>query len=100
MDDNNRDQVLYLLSKLESKIDKLDERLDNVDKTLIKQESNLEEHMKRTEINEKKLDLFEERLLPINEHVNFIKSMGKLGTIISGFITAIGGIVAIYMYFK
>ena len=73
-------------NRILDKLDKLDDRLNSIDKTLVKQEENLAEHMRRTNILEKKLE-------PVEDHVKFVKNMGKL----IGFLGIIGGIVKLFL---
>lgn len=74
--------------KIESKLDKLDERLDTLSGTLIKNTESLQEHMRRT-------DLLEEKLVPVEEHVSFMKNGFKAVGWFCGAIAGVAGFLYI-----
>lgn len=80
------------VDKLEAKIDKLDERLDGIAVTLVKNTESLEYHIKRTDLLEKKITLLDEDVMPVKDHVAFMKTAFR---VVSWFCMVVAGAAAL-----
>jgi tetrahydromethanopterin S-methyltransferase subunit G len=74
---------------MEQRLDKLDEKLDRVAELQAEMVGSLKEHIRRTEIAEDNIEKIANALQPIQEHVAFIRGLGKLGTGLLALLTAI-----------
>lgn len=92
----------------DQKLDKIAETLVRIQLTQIKQEENLREHMRRTAVAEKSLDQLkrvvelteqklEKRIAPIQKHVDQMKFIFWLATVVGG---AALGAVQLVAYFN
>lgn len=90
------DRIYTELDKIHSKLDKINERIDNVDSTLAKQHESLSIHIYRTNLLEKHIGIIEGKILPIAEHVSYLKSVGKFLLVV---LTALGILASILKIF-
>jgi hypothetical protein len=74
---------------MDSRLDRLDEKLDRVAELQAEMVGSLKEHIRRTEIAEDNIKQIADAIRPIQEHVAFIRGLGKLGTGLLALITAI-----------
>lgn len=74
--------MIWILNRIEDKLDKLDTRQDRMEVTLTRNTASLEEHMRRTA-------MLEEEFKPVKRDWTFAKNIGKfLGAAISGALAA------------
>lgn len=74
---------------VENKLDYIVEQIGGINKTLEFQSKQLEEHIRRTE-------MLERRLVPIEDHVKFIRGLVKVSTYLMGVMGAIGTYIKLF----
>jgi hypothetical protein len=72
----------------DDKLDHIIEKIGSIDKTLEFQAAQLEEHIKRT-------DFLEHRLVPIEDHVKFIRGLMRLAM----YLASIGAAIATIIFY-
>lgn len=77
---------------MDERLLRLEEKLDKVVDTQSEIRADLQEHMRRTEIAEINIEKLAQLMAPVQEHVAFIKVLGKLLTtagVIAGIVAAL-----------
>lgn len=83
----------FTSKKLMKDVDHIKRSLASVDKTLALQHLSLETHIKRT-------NLLEEKLLPVEQHVEQVRGVGKFIMYLSLLATVVAGVYAVLQYVK
>lgn len=76
---------------MEARLDRVEDKLDQVLLIQADIRADLQDHMRRTIINENNVDKIVAALAPVQEHVAFVRGLGKLLTILG---TLLGGLFA------
>lgn len=85
------DIILAKLEKIDTKQDEMADRISLIEITLAKNTKDIEHHIKRTDLLEEhingSIDTIKSDMKPINDHVTFIKNIGKLIAVLAAILT-------------
>lgn len=81
------DELKYILSAIDKKIDRIDNKLEKMEVIQDKQEANLAEHLYRTELAEENIEMLRGDIKPLEKHAYMIngglKVLGAVSLIAS-----------------
>jgi hypothetical protein len=80
---------------MDERLLRLEEKLDKVVDTQAEIKADLQEHMRRTLIAESNIDKLAANMAPVQEHVAFIRVLGRLSSIIIGIAGAVAAFLAL-----
>lgn len=67
---------------MEQRLNRIEEKLDRIVDIQAEMRADIAEHIRRTEIAESNIEKLSNNIKPIQEHVAFIRGIGKLITIL------------------
>lgn len=81
---------------MEERLNRIEEKLDRIVESQGAMQGDIREHIRRTAIAEDNIEKLSKAMAPVQEHVAFVRGLGKLLTILG---TLIGGLAAIWQTF-
>lgn len=81
---------------MEQRLERLEDKLDKIVELQAEMGASLKEHIRRTEIAEDNIEKLANAMTPIQEHVAFIRGLGKL---LTGLLAVSGTVVSIIKLF-